>query len=249
MRTSGHTGTCKLDVTLMRQPLVCRWLLVEEGWKILRGVQPQCPLHASCSSVLRMIVVMPVCLAQPCGARRVPVFFFSVAMLVCDGDGMSDLLPEPAKKKPKAAARRLQQKPDPEEGRGYPMADLEVKRCQGCKKKLPLEEFHQSHSKCKFCFNAFRSIKGMANRQGEAEWFKGLTEGELCDLLKAYGKSHDQAMREKAKIKFSSYRESVQAQAGTRLEGRKRLMSEGAGFPEKKLRLNFGSFNARETIS
>ncbi|CAJ1444735.1 unnamed protein product [Effrenium voratum] len=69
----------------------------------------------------------------------------------------------------------------------------------------------------------------MANRQGEAEWFKGLTEGELCDLLKAYGKSHDQAMREKAKIKFSltSYRESVQAQAGTRLEGRKRLMSEG----------------------
>ncbi|CAJ1432752.1 unnamed protein product [Effrenium voratum] len=69
----------------------------------------------------------------------------------------------------------------------------------------------------------------MANRQGEAEWFKGLTEGELCDLLKAYGKSHDQAMREKAKIKFSltSYRGSEQAQAGTRLEGRKRLMSEG----------------------
>ena len=169
-------------------------------------------------------------------------------MLVCDGDGMSDLLPEPAKKKPKAAARRLQQKPDPEEGRGYPMADLEVK--PGCQKKLPLEEFHQSHSKCKFCFNAFRSIKGMANRQGEAEWFKGLTEGELCDLLKAYGKSHDQAMREKAKIKFSltSYRESVQAQAGTRLEGRKRLMSEGAGFPEIILHLNFDSFNARETI-
>ncbi|CAJ1345926.1 unnamed protein product, partial [Effrenium voratum] len=100
---------------------------------------------------------------------------------------------------------------------------------RGAKKKLPLEEFHQSHSKCKFCFNAFRSTKGTANRQGEAEWFKGLTEGELCDLLKAYGKSHDQAMREKAKIKFSltSYRESVQAQAGTRLEGRKRLMSEG----------------------
>ena len=163
-----------------------------------------------------MIVVMPVCLAQPCGASRVPVFFFSIAMLVCDGDGMSDLLPEPAKKKPKAAARRLQQKPDPEEGRGYPMADLEVKRCQGCKKKLPLEEFHQSHSKCKFCFNAFRSIKGMANRQGEAEWFKGLTEGELCDLLKAYGKSHDQAMREKAKIKFSltSYLSTVLHYAG-----------------------------------
>lgn len=82
----------------------------------------------------------------------------------------------------------------------------------GVQKKTSLRRVPPEPLKVQVLLQCFQR---MANRQGEAEWFK--------DLLKAYG-SHDQAVLEKAKIKFSltSYRESVQAQAGTRLEGRKR---------------------------
>ena len=106
-------------------------------------------------------------------------------------------------------------------------SDVE-KRCRSCKKKKPESAFYAAQADCKECSHVVKNVMLAAQRQGEREWYDGLSEVEKDNMRKAYLKLKERCDKECGRVRFNvkKYKEELQIKHGVRFEGRHRFMDE-----------------------
>ena len=106
------------------------------------------------------------------------------------------------------------------------------KKCQKCKKTLPIEDFHADQGRCKCCSKRVRGFTGLVSREGlnkEYEQMESDEPKEADRLYMAYCKHSNEQEKLVTKRKFSlhEYFREYRSRRGFRLAGVGEMMWEG----------------------
>lgn len=106
------------------------------------------------------------------------------------------------------------------------------KKCGACKKWKEPDGFAQSMSKCRTCFNNYRSLQRMAERQNyRSELDRLATEDSKTHdaVVKAFVREREKCQKDGSKLKFSmkTFYLEYRSRTGVRMEGEGEMMWEG----------------------